>query len=58
MLLLASARLLRRRVQAGMAGMMTAGAAHWSQVAGGGFRRHGITRTYYIGADEVVWNSA
>ena len=44
--------------QAGMAGMATAGAAHWNQVAGGGFRSDGTTRTYYIGADELVWNYA
>jgi len=42
--------------QAGMPGM--AGTSHWSQVAGGGFRGDGVTRTYYIGADEVVWNYA
>jgi FtsP/CotA-like multicopper oxidase with cupredoxin domain len=27
-------------------------------VAGGGFRSDGISRTYYISADEVVWNYA
>jgi hypothetical protein len=42
--------------QAGMPGMT--GASHWSQAAGGGFHSDGITRTYYIGADEVVWNYA
>ena len=44
--------------QAGMAGMAAAGASHWSQVAGSGFRSDGITRTYYISADEVAWDYA
>ena len=44
--------------QAGMAGMTAAGAPHWSQVAGSGFRSDGITRTYYISADEVAWDYA
>jgi manganese oxidase len=46
-----------------MAGMsMTspsaAGKGHWSSVAGQPFRSNGRTRTYYLGADEVVWNYA
>jgi hypothetical protein len=44
--------------QASMPGMAMTGNSHWRQVAGGGFHDDGITRTYYIGADEVVWNYA
>ncbi len=35
-----------------------AGASYWGAVAGGAFRSTGVTRTYYIGADEVVWDYA
>ncbi len=46
-----------------MAGMpMTspqgAGQDYWSSVAGQPFRSSGRTRTYYLGADEVVWDYA
>jgi manganese oxidase len=46
-----------------MAGMsMTSpsgtGDGYWSSVAGQPFRSTGRTRTYYLGADEVVWNYA
>jgi multicopper oxidase len=42
--------------ESGMGGMATAGPAHWAAVSGGAFHSDGVTRTYYIGADEVVWN--
>jgi hypothetical protein len=42
-----------------MAGMdMGANAGHWQEVAGAPFRATGKTRTYYVGADVVVWNYA
>jgi hypothetical protein len=44
--------------QAGSPGMAMTSAPHWSQVAGGGSRSDGVTRTYYVGADQVVWNYA
>jgi hephaestin len=34
------------------------GAAYWQRVAGAAFTSTGTTRTYYIGADRVVWNYA
>lgn len=38
-------------------GMSTmAGADYWNQVAGGASPRTGVTRTYYMAADPVVWN--
>jgi FtsP/CotA-like multicopper oxidase with cupredoxin domain len=36
----------------------TADAAYWSEVGGGAFHGDGTTRTYYIGADQVVWDYA
>jgi hypothetical protein len=41
---------------AGMAGMT--GDGYWNAVGGGAFHSDGITRTYYISADEVSWNYA
>ena len=41
----------------GMAGM-THGTGHWADVAGAAFHSDGATRTYYIGADKVVWDYA
>jgi FtsP/CotA-like multicopper oxidase with cupredoxin domain len=44
-----------------MAGMTMApaeGAVYWKHVAGGPFESDGVTRTYYIGADKVVWDYA
>jgi FtsP/CotA-like multicopper oxidase with cupredoxin domain len=40
-----------------MAGMGTGDMSYWSKVRGG-FRPTGHTRTYYISADEVVWDYA
>ena len=34
------------------------GASYWQDVSGGGFQSDGVTRTYYIGADQVNWNYA
>ena len=31
---------------------------HWAQTAGQPFHTDGVTRTYYIGADQVVWDYA
>jgi manganese oxidase len=43
----------------GMAGMSSrSGGAYWSGVGGGRFVSDGVTRTYYISADEVAWNYA
>jgi hypothetical protein len=42
----------------GMAMGPTQGAAYWQSVAGRPFRSDGVTRTYYIGADKVVWDYA
>jgi manganese oxidase len=36
----------------------TAASAHWSSVVGRSFRSDGVTRAYYIGADEVEWDYA
>jgi hypothetical protein len=33
-------------------------AGYWSHVSGGAFHSDGVTRTYYIAADEVVWDYA
>jgi hephaestin len=51
--------------QDGMAGMdmgnmdmSKEGTNYWNGVSGGAFRSDGVTRTYYIGADEVVWDYA
>ncbi len=44
-----------------MAGMdMSAmqGATYWQNVSGGGFQSDGVTRTYYISADQVDWDYA
>ncbi len=35
-----------------------AGSAYWQQVGGEPFHGDGVTRTYYIGADPVVWDYA
>jgi FtsP/CotA-like multicopper oxidase with cupredoxin domain len=32
--------------------------SYWSAVSGSAFHSDGVTRTYYIAADEVVWNYA
>jgi hypothetical protein len=42
----------------GMAGMTMTGTSYWHEVAGNAFESDGVTRTYYIGADEVVWDYA
>jgi manganese oxidase len=34
------------------------GASYWQNVSGGPFQNDGKTRTYYISADEVVWDYA
>jgi FtsP/CotA-like multicopper oxidase with cupredoxin domain len=34
------------------------GAGYWSGVSGGAFESDGVTRTYYIRADRVVWDYA
>jgi hephaestin len=34
------------------------GSAYWNAVGGGSFHSDGVTRTYYISADPVVWNYA
>jgi FtsP/CotA-like multicopper oxidase with cupredoxin domain len=34
------------------------GGQYWSAVSGGSFRSSGLTRSYYIAADEVVWDYA
>jgi len=34
------------------------GANYWQDVSGGGFQSDGVTRTYYISADQVNWNYA
>ena len=34
------------------------GAGYWQDVSGGGFQSDGVTRTYYISADKVVWDYA
>ena len=34
------------------------GANYWQDVSGGGFQSDGVTRTYYISADKVVWDYA
>jgi hypothetical protein len=36
----------------------TKAAHYWQSVAGASFRSTGVTRTYYIAADEVVWDYA
>ncbi len=43
---------------AGMAGMTSTGSAYWAKVGGARFSGDGVTRTYYISADEVAWNYA
>src|SRR3954468_6129124 len=47
-----------RSTDAGMAAMSAAGAGHWDQVGGAAFHSDGTTRTYYVGADQVVWDYA
>jgi hephaestin len=39
-------------------GMAMRGDAYWRAVGGGRFHSDGVTRTYYISADPVVWNYA
>jgi len=34
------------------------GAGYWQDVSGGGFHSDGVTRTYYISSDKVVWDYA
>ena len=34
------------------------GPSYWQNVSGGGFQSDGKTRTYYISADQVVWDYA
>jgi manganese oxidase len=41
-----------------MNGGAMAGAGYWRAVSGGPFRSDGTVRTYYISADEVVWDYA
>ncbi|MBA3843021.1 MAG: multicopper oxidase domain-containing protein [Actinobacteria bacterium] len=42
-----------------MAGMtMATPAQHWADVGGARFKSDGVTRTYFISADKVVWNYA
>jgi manganese oxidase len=41
----------------GMASMGT-GDGYWPQVAGGQFHSDGVTRTYFISADPVIWDYA
>ena len=41
-----------------MTDMPMQGSEYWTQVAGSTVRGGGKTRTYYIGADEVVWDYA
>jgi len=48
----------RARGMAGMSMGTTTGQAYWSSVAGKRFVSTGVTRTYYISADEVAWNFA
>jgi FtsP/CotA-like multicopper oxidase with cupredoxin domain len=42
----------------GMAMAPMQGNAYWAAVGGGAFHSDGVTRTYYISADEVVWDYA
>ncbi len=42
----------------GVATMNMQGADHWHAVAGVTTRATGVTRTYYIGADEIEWDYA
>jgi len=41
-----------------MGTMKMQGSGYWQDVSGGGFRSDGVTRTYYISADQVVWDYA
>jgi FtsP/CotA-like multicopper oxidase with cupredoxin domain len=41
-----------------MSGEAMTGKGYWQDVAGGGFHSDGVTRTYYIAADKVVWDYA
>ncbi len=41
-----------------MGSMSMTGESHWSAVSGGAFRSDGTTPTYFIGADQVVWDYA
>jgi manganese oxidase len=43
---------------AGMAGMQMSGTSYWSGVEGSAFKSDGVTRTYYLAADDVVWDYA
>jgi hephaestin len=42
----------------GMSSMSMTGDSYWAQVAGAAYRPTGITRTYYVEADEVEWDYA
>lgn len=39
-------------------GMSMVGESYWEHVSGDGFHSDGVTRTYYISADPVVWDYA
>jgi hypothetical protein len=41
-----------------MSGHAMQGTVYWHSVSGGSFHANGTTRTYYIGADQVVWDYA
>jgi hypothetical protein len=41
-----------------MPGMTTTGTRYWQGVSGSAFHSDGVTRTYYIAADKVVWDYA
>jgi hypothetical protein len=41
-----------------MPGAGMAGSGYWNAVAGQPYHPTGVVRTYYLGADEVVWNYA
>jgi hephaestin len=43
---------------AGMTMAPTEGASYWRNVGGAPFKSDGVTRTYYLGADKVVWDYA
>ena len=38
--------------------MAASGSSYWAAVSGGSFKSTGVTRTYYIRADSVVWDYA
>jgi hypothetical protein len=41
-----------------MTGANTVDTRYWASVRGDAFKSSGVTRTYYVGADEVVWDYA